>query len=134
MKEYARDAVDFSQQEYRIKLDFSEKSIRRVDTIVIDLHRQLPKTKTGKLSERGQLRHTIDAVCKMYGAYLGEVIRANLGGRWRLEPLASGESIITLKVKSIRLFPQSGVYKRLTSGEAGGLWYYYKAFKQALKE
>jgi hypothetical protein len=134
MKDFAQDAVRFAQEQYRVKLDYSEKSIRRVEIIVEDLSQQLPRTKTGRLSQRGSLPKAVSAICNMFGGYIGEVLRKNYGGRWDIGTTTPDKPIIALNIKGLHLFPPTKVYKRLADGSEEDLWSYYRVFKRMLKK
>lgn len=62
---------------------------------------------------------------KIWGGYIGEVIRRKWGGNWSTENEAyPGE--LTLKIFDNNIFPPSKVYKRLTNGSGDNIWFYYQ--------
>jgi hypothetical protein len=72
---YAKDAVDAAKRNFQEDLDYSPDSIARLEAIVGRQHEEYSK---GSKPTEEQL-HTF---CKMWGAYLGEVLRKRHGGEW----------------------------------------------------
>jgi hypothetical protein len=64
---YALDAVDIAKQNFNIDLDWTEESIKTVETILDKLHCSLKKAKPSE-------EHILQFV-KAFGSYIGEVYR-----------------------------------------------------------
>jgi hypothetical protein len=63
---------------------------------------------------------------KMWGGYVGEVIRRRWGGDWTTETAAQPGPVITLRVLGADIFPPAKVYKRIVNGSEDNVWHYYQ--------
>jgi hypothetical protein len=68
---YAEDAVDIAARNFGICLDWSESSIRLVERMLEELHNQMPEAQPDE--------ETILTFAKMFGSYIGEVLRRHHG-------------------------------------------------------
>ena len=66
----------------------------------------------------------IDSMIMSMGAYLGEVIVRNAGGRWTYDQSQETAGVETQQQQMC--FPHNKVAKRLTLGEEHGLWAFYE--------
>jgi len=121
---YAEKAVAAGHT-YSSKLDYSEDSIQTVEKILAQVAHELPgKSAPDDLSE----------LCKMWGSYLGEVVRRRFGGEWTIETYPGRQfATLTLNIKGNRLFPSMKVHRRLTEGENENVWSFYKMIKTKLE-
>jgi hypothetical protein len=125
MAAYAQDAVDHGKSSSDVTLDFSVESIRRVEEILEKLHAASPRGFFGRLFGRGPSAQDVSLVCKMYGGYVGEVIRKAGGGEWVFDTeIVPGENTISLRKGDQRIFPPAKIYKRLTNGSEDNIWVY----------
>jgi hypothetical protein len=118
---YALDAVDHAKSAANLELDFSEASVARVEAILTQLHDALPKGFLAKLFRRGPSNDDILTMSKMYGSYLGEVIRKTRGGEWAL---IDGQ--VTLTNGDERVWPIAKVFKRIVNGSEDNVAVYFK--------
>lgn len=117
---YAEQAVATGRQ-YQANLDYSERSLRDVEAIMGKL---APKSGAGDLTE----------TCKMWGSYLGEVVRRRFGGDWSIETYPGKEfATLTLNVAGSKLFPSMKVHRRLTQGSDENIWSFYEMVKARLE-
>src|SRR5260370_18559186 len=66
-------------------------------------------------------------MCKMWGSYLGEVVRRRFGGEWSVETYPGKQfATLTLSVGANKLFPTMKIHRRLTQGEDDSVWSFYK--------
>ena len=132
MSAYAQDAVEYAQRSFDIPLDYSERSVQQVETVLAKLSETLPKGTLGKLFTKGPTQQEIDQMTKMFGGYVGEVIRRAWGGRWKLESAAfPGLQVITFEIAGGGdIWPHFKVGKRLTNGPEDNLWTYFQVLKQ----
>jgi len=122
MANYAKAAVEYSRNTLNVDLDYSVGSVERVEQILSDIYRKFPK---GRLTRRLlQIfgRKGLQATCNMFGGYIGEVMRRQLGGTWTRDPRVA--NTFCLCKNGNRIFPPSKVYKRLTDGENNNVWLY----------
>ena len=115
---YALDAIDFAQDYFQITLDWSDESVRYVESILDRFHRDLP---TANPSEQ-----TIYQFAKMFGSYVGEVLRRNHAAQWGLVT-AGGETFPGMYSKHMDLefWPWGKVHCRLRDGPEHDIWFYF---------
>jgi hypothetical protein len=125
MVAYAQDAVDHAQASSGVALDYSVESIKSVEEILETLHAALPRGFWGKLLGRGPSPQDVDQVCKMYGGYVGEVIRKAGGGEWISDTeIVPGQKTICLRNGTRRIWPVAKAYKRISNGSEDNVWVY----------
>jgi hypothetical protein len=134
MNEFAHNAVGFAQDQYQINLDYSDESIQAVEKILDILHQELPRNESGEISEEASVQDTVDAICNMFGGYVGEVIRRQYGGEWKVETIMSDQPMVCLQVGGNYISPPAKVYKRLATGSGDDLWFYYQVVRQKIEE
>jgi hypothetical protein len=125
MMAFAEEAVKMGRDEFDAELDFSEASLQKVEQILAHLAAEMPE-RVGD--------DAIDRMSKMWGGYLGEVVRRRWGGEWTIEYYPGGQFlIITLSVGGSKLFPSMKVNRRLTEGAHENVWDFYKTVKARLE-
>lgn len=130
MQAYAQDAVDVARERFQATLDFSESSLEKVEEILAHLHNSLPKGMLGKFFGHGPSQEQIWQMAKVWGAYIGEVIRRQWGGEWTTATAAHPGTVITLRVLGADIFPPAKAYKRLVNGAEDNIWHYYQVLKR----
>lgn len=83
MAAYAEDAVDHAKSAGGVTLDYSPASVEAVEAVLTKLHEALPKGFLARLFGRGPSPAEVATVSKMYGGYVGEVLRRARGGEWK---------------------------------------------------
>lgn len=122
---YAQQAVAMAA-EFKAVLDFSENSVMEVETILARLALEMPSQKPSQ--------EDVGEICKMWGSYLGEVVRLRFGGEWSIETYPGKQfATLTLNVGGSRLFPSMKVHRRLTEGEGENVWAFYRMVKTRLE-
>jgi hypothetical protein len=117
-KGYTLDAVDFTKQNFKKKLDFSEDSIQDVEECLAVLNKT-----------RGQYNpcnEQLLVTAKMHAGYIGQVIKLKWGGEWRDDNEYSIDNGPALRVKEQHLFLVSKVYRRITDGTEDNIWQFYQ--------
>jgi hypothetical protein len=134
MAAYALDAADHAAQ-LGYELDFSEKSLHDVETALGRLHNDLPRG-IRKVFSRGPNQTTIEKIAKMYGGYIGEVLRFEWAkGEWTVPedgPFA-GALCLSYDAESLTS-PPAKAFKRIVDGPADDIWFYYQILTQGLTE
>ena len=121
---YAKQAVTLAH-EFHAQLDFSENSLMEVETILDRLAREMPASKPSS--------DDVSELCKVWGSYLGEVVRRRFGGDWSIETYPGKQfATLTLTVDGNKLFPSMKIHRRLTEGEGDNVWSFYKMVKTKL--
>lgn len=126
MKAYSEDAVEIAGS-MGVQLDYSEESLKKVDEILEKYHQGIPKG-IKKLFIKGPTEEQITQMSKVWGGYVGEVFRRNLGGEWRMSK--SFSNALSLSINSIELYPPSKVNKRIINGKEDEIYFYYLVLKK----
>jgi hypothetical protein len=114
---YALDAVDVAQSNFKTALDGSEESVAVVEEILGVLHESMAADKPPD--------DLVWKFARIFGSYVGEVMRKNHGGRWGFSK-DGGEKHYALERDGQILWPQSRAYKRLINGPEDNVWHYYQ--------
>jgi hypothetical protein len=132
MQGYAEQAIALAR-EFKIELDYSEASMEKVEGLLGQLQGELSQWSLGKSSPQHVADKPLDEMARIWGGYLGEVVRRRFGGEWTIESYPGGEFlIIALNVGGSRLFPAMKVHKRLTEGATDNLWTFYQMMREKL--
>jgi hypothetical protein len=105
--------------DFKIKLDYSDASIRDVEDILAELHRGLAAAKPSP--------EQIERHARIFGCYVGETFRRNHKATWGATQQGPG------KMPSMRsdssgtvFFPWMRAYKRITEGDEENVAAYYQ--------
>jgi hypothetical protein len=119
MEGYAQAAVDLARKDFRRELDFTADSIDALDDILVVV---------GESPERD-----LDFEVRLWGSYLGEVLRRRYAGGWEMTQYPGGTvAVPAVDVRGSRLFPLMKVYRRLTVGEEEDLRSFYAMVTERL--
>jgi hypothetical protein len=119
MEGYAQAAVDLASNEFEQTLDFSADSVDALDDILVVV---------GESPERD-----LDFEVRLWGSYLGEVLRRRYAGGWEMTQYPGGTvAVPAVDVRGSRLFPLMKVYRRLTVGEEEDLRSFYAMVTERL--
>lgn len=117
---YAEKAIKMAAERDQV-LDYSEESLTRMETILEQLSNQ-------------ESHSDIAETCKVWGSYLGEVVRRRFGGEWSIETYPGKQfATLTLNVNGSRLFPSMKVHRRLTQGAEESVWAFYQMVRTRLE-
>jgi hypothetical protein len=123
MLAYAEQAVA-AAREFEIQLDYSEESLKQVENILE--RRQIPGVAPGAATSAAPSDADTEDLCKMWGGYLGEVVRRRWGGEWVLETYPGGNVLtVALSTPGGTVFPSMKIYRRLSQGAAENVWSFY---------
>ena len=112
MEGYAQGAVELAERQYRQMLDFSADSVNALDEILM-LVSEDPNA-------------DLDFESRIWGSYLGEVLRRRYAGNWEMTQYPGGAMAVpAVEVRGSRLFPLMKVYRRLTVGDEEDLPSFY---------
>lgn len=122
---YAQQAVVLAR-DFNTRLDYGENSLMELETILDRLAREMPENQPAD--------EDVSEVCKVWGSYLGEVVRKRFGGEWSIETYPGKQfATLTLTVKGNKLFPSMKVHRRLTEGDKDNVWTFYRMVKERLE-
>lgn len=99
-------------------LDFSDSSVNRLDGLIDEFW------------PRGPSEDTLNYTAPMIGAFLGEVIVRNIGGRWVDDREFNQPAV---EYGEERILPISKVLKRLTEGPEHSLGIFYAEIRETWK-
>src|SRR5579864_701768 len=117
---YAERAVHAAQA-LNTRLDYSDNSVNELEAV---LSRVSSPAEGDAMAE----------ACKMWGSYLGEVVRRRFGGEWSIETYpGKGFATLTLNVGVAKLFPSMKIHRRLTRGAEDDLCVFYRMAKDRLE-
>lgn len=120
MRAHAADAVAYAKSRFRMELDLSSQSLERVDRILAAMYFDIPRTFFAKLFRRGPTDDLVWDWSKMWGGYVGEVIRKRWGGVWRSSLKPNGHAQISFDVLGQRYYPVDVMRRRLVDGHVKG--------------
>jgi hypothetical protein len=119
MEGYAQAAAELARREFHQKLDFTSESIDGLDEILVLI---------GESPDRD-----LDFEVRLWGSYLGEVLRRRYAGGWEMTQYPGGAvAVPAIDVRGSRLFPLLKVYRRLTTGEEEDLRAFYTMVTERL--
>jgi hypothetical protein len=119
MEGYAQSAAQLGRQEFGQKLDFTAESVDGLDEILV------------RVGESPEL--DLDFEVRLWGSYLGEVLRRRYAGSWEMTQYPGGAiAVPAVDVRGSRLFPLMKVYRRLTVGEEEDLRTFYSMVTERL--
>jgi hypothetical protein len=119
MEGYARAAAERAASEFHQKLDFTSDSIDALDEILV------------MVGESPEL--DLDFEVRLWGSYLGEVLRRRYAGSWEMTQYPGGAiAVPAIEVRASRLFPLMKVYRRLTVGDEEDLRAFYAMVTERL--
>ena len=122
---YSQAAVEMAR-EFKATLDYTENSVMEIEAILTQFAQDLASGKPPA--------DEMDEMCKLWGCYLGEVVRRRFGGEWGIETYPGKEfATLTLNVGGNKLFPSMKIHRRLTEGENDNVWTFYKMVKIKLE-
>jgi hypothetical protein len=119
MEGYALAAADQARRDFRQKLDFTSESIDVLDEILV------------LVGESPEL--DVDFEVRLWGSYLGEVLRRRYAGSWEMTQYPGGAvAVPAVELRGSRVFPLMKVYRRLTVGEEEDLRAFYTMVTERL--
>ncbi|HTJ30734.1 MAG TPA: hypothetical protein VL346_09550 [Acidobacteriaceae bacterium] len=119
MEAYAAAAVTIANEIYRQRLDYTAESLVAFEAVLAELQ------------EKPELDY--DYEVKLWGSYLGELLRRRYNGRWEMTPYPGGAaSVPAVEVRGSRLFPMMKVYRRVTLGDAESIAAFFNMVTERL--
>jgi hypothetical protein len=125
VRAYSQAAVELAR-EFKAALDYTDNSVMEVEVILAQFAQDLASGQPPA--------DEMDEMCKLWGCYLGEVVRRRFGGEWGIETYPGKQfATLTLNVGGNKLFPSMKIHRRLTEGENDNIWTFYKMVKTKLE-
>lgn len=107
MADSAKDAVGTSRDMFEVNLDYSADSIELVDSLLLAF---IDKYKDQALED-----NAVFTLCNIYGAYIGEVMRSLIGGKWRYDETNKSAPFVVLDVGEYSYAFAGICYERLVN-------------------
>jgi hypothetical protein len=104
-------------------LYFSSESLEGVERIMIALHKQAKEAPADQKLTDAQ----VTELAKLWGIYVGEVIRRYYGGQWSLV-----DGVPDLALGGKNSSPLAKVRKRIVDGPMDNLKYYFQSIMKVL--
>lgn len=117
-------AVKTAKLDWKESLDFSEDSLDAIERIMSKLHARSKQTAAGE----GFTEEQLTQASKMWGAYVGEVIRRRYGGQWS----TAADGVLQLALSGYTAQPIVKVHSRIVSGPADNIRFFFAAIAKAL--
>jgi hypothetical protein len=131
MGAFSLDAVNHAAT-IGVVLDYTEESVDDVEAILARLEQSRPKG-LARFFGKGPKESDLETMAKLYGGYIGEVMRFEWGGGdWIIPDEGPFKSSLVLKYDETLMSPPAKVYKRLTDGAEDNVAYYYQVFKERM--
>jgi hypothetical protein len=133
MAAFSQDAVSHAATLGK-DLDYTEASLAEVEEILGVLERDSPKGMR-RLFKKAPSQEEIETVCKMYGGYIGEVMRFEWGdGDWLIPEDGPFAGALVLNYGGSMTSPPAKVFTRLADGPGDDVYYYYQVLKQGREQ
>lgn len=121
MKDSAANAVETAQSEFSVTLDYTRDSVKLVDDVILMF--------VEKFQDKALEDTAVFTICNIYGAYLGEVFKKQVGGAWRYDDSNPDAPYVLLDVGD-NSYAFAGIcYERLVNDSQISVYNY---FEQAL--
>lgn len=122
MFDCAKDAVAAASAEFNITLDNSPESLTLVDDILLSF--------IDKYHDQALEDQAVFTICNIFGAYVGEILKNNIGGEWIYDQSNPNAPTVFLKIGE-NTYAFAGIcYERLVNDSQISVKAYYdQAFK-----
>jgi hypothetical protein len=120
MQGIAENAVIAAREKFDISFDYTESSLQQLESIL----QQVDARYQQALVSATPLNIPIENTVRVWGSYLGEVIRRDFGGDWIVDQKA-----VYLKLGNKKLSPLGQVRSRIIDGPLFNIETYYKKIK-----
>jgi hypothetical protein len=107
--------------------DHSEESVERLEGILDEIARHLSEPSLKRRIGLGPSETDVEQWANLWGIYLGETLRARLGGAW-ITGHEEAPSLLAVDFgEGTIAFPTARVYRRLTEGSGENVVDYYRS-------
>jgi hypothetical protein len=103
MEQAAQDAVNITQEEFNLTLDYSLVSVSLVDDVLLSF--------VDRYADEAKTEQAVFTLANIYGAYVGEVFKRHQPGQWLMQDEATSTVVMQCGDKT---FSFAGIcYERL---------------------
>ena len=118
MSDCAKDAAVTAADEFNIELDNSPESVALVDDVLLSF--------VDKYHDLALEDEAVFTICNIFGAYIGEILKAQLDGEWIYDQSNPKAPSVFLKVGE-NTYALAGIcYERLVNDSQISVFAYYE--------
>jgi hypothetical protein len=118
----ARSAVELTKTQFHTVLDYGVHSLEKLEQLFDRVEYAMANPDS---------KETTGLLTRLWGSYLGEVIRKKHGGEWLIWNDEHGKAI-ALQIGNALIFPFNKIKKRLERGPGQNVWEYYQHLSASL--
>lgn len=127
MADTAVDAATYAFEEFSTTLDHSQASLAQIDELILQARE--------KYGEKVNDSKVIFTLCNMFGAYVGEIFRAQYGGTWVYDDTDISAPSVFLQHGDYTFAFAGIIYQRLINDQNLSVRRYYEeAVSNAIKK
>jgi len=121
----SQSAVHSARLKWNESLDFTQDSLEAIERILGKIHNAGRYGSGGAAPDEEELA----ASSKMWGTYIGEVIRRHYGGQWSL----CEDFTLALLIGEAKAYPIAKARKRIVDGASDNVRYYFSSMLKLLQ-
>jgi hypothetical protein len=125
MRRYANGAIMPAIVKFKVRLDFTEYSLRKLEIILQQAYEQYRQAASNVSFPNIPINNTVTT----WGSYFGEVIRRSLGGNW-----VADKKEVFLQLGSRRIDPLGQVRLRITEGPLYNVQRFFQELKPEISK
>jgi hypothetical protein len=118
-------AVQSAKLKWAESIDFTQDSLEAIERLLGKMHNHYKFAAPGQ----GPSEEQISNAAKIWGVYIGEVIRRHYGGQWSL----GEDGVLALSIGETQVFPIAKARKRIVDGPMENIRYYFSAMAKVLQ-
>jgi hypothetical protein len=120
MADSAREAMKLTRKYFVVELNYSEESLEELERVIDDYRIAMPD---------GDSSETVTLLARVWGAYLGEVLRRRLDGEW-IEASEEPDETAAIRVGERTIQPILHLRRRLEAGNEHDVWRFYQSLRK----
>jgi hypothetical protein len=120
MQKIADKAVSHAKDQFGVSLDFTEESLGQLELLLQQADERYKQASSVENAPPIPIENTV----RVWGSYLGEVIRRSLGGEWIVD-----EKAVCLQLGDRKVDPLLQVRSRITDGSLFNVQDYFEGLK-----
>jgi len=125
MQKIGINAVIAAKNKFNVILDFTENSLKQLELLLRQADESYKKATAGGYSRTIPIENTV----RVWGSYLGEVIRRSLGGEWIVDKQA-----VYIQIGYRKLSPLDQVRSRIEEGPLFNVENYFQRLKSEIQK
>jgi hypothetical protein len=118
-------AIHSARLKWAESLDYTQDSLEAIERLLGKMHNHYKFAAPGQGPNEEQLA----SASKMWGIYIGEVIRRHYGGQWSV----ANDGTLALSIGETQIYPVAKAHKRIVDGPMENIRYYFSAMMKVLQ-